>query len=157
MDKFTETLRRYAVYARIIGIIILIALLGFIVYQLYDFYSDKVGFTPTKAIESYFQALSQGDYEQVYQLTDKDALTDIYGRPITKSEFMEQLRGVGGDQRIPIVSVESEKLVESKGSRYYVVTLYSNVNGTSGTSRLVVEMRKSGNIWLIRYPLPIIL
>jgi len=77
MDKLTQTLRRYAAYARIVGIIILVALLAYIAYLVYDFYSDNMGLTSSKTIETYFDALSRGDYEQVYQLTDKDSLTDI--------------------------------------------------------------------------------
>ena len=72
------------------GIAIIVALLGIIVYQLYTYYSDRIGFTPTKAIETYFQALAQGDYEEVYRLTSKEHLTDIYGRPVTETEFFEQ-------------------------------------------------------------------
>ena len=152
-----KRLQRYVSLTRLGGMVLLVALLGFIGYQLYDFYSDKVGFTPVKAIESYFIALAQGNYEEVYRLTAKDNLVDIYGRPITKGEFLDQLEKVTGGHRLPFTSVETTKLVEQKGVRYYLVTLHSSLGGTSGQSRLVVEVRRNDKTWVITYPFAIVL
>ena len=149
--------KRYSVAARIGGIALLVALVGVIVYQLYDFYGDKIGFTPTKAIEDYFTALAQGNFKEVYRLTAKDHLTDIYGRPITQGEFEEQLGRLTGDHRLPFRSIEVTKLLDRRGMRYYLVTLSSSVGGTSGESRLLVEVRREHNTWLVTYPFAIML
>ena len=148
---------RLSAMARLGSVVIIIAVVSFVGYQLYDFYSDKLGFTPTKAIEAYFSALAQGDYEEVYRLTTKKDLTDIYGRPITEGEFIEQVKKVTGGRRLPFRNVETFKLVERQGSRYYVVKLHSSIGGTSGTSRLVVEVRREGNTWVLTYPFAIVL
>ena len=150
-------LQRYTSMVRLGGIVIIIALLGVVVYQLYDFYSDKVGFTPVKAVESYFNALGQGNYQEVYRLTAKEHLTDIYGRPITKGEFIEQLKKLTGGHRLPFGSVEVTKLVERKGTYYFLVTLHSSVGGTLGESRLLVKVRREDNTWVVTYPFAIML
>lgn len=149
--------KRFSTMARLGGIAIIVALLGIIVYQLYVYYSDRIGFTPTKAIETYFQALAQGDYEEVYRLTSKERLTDIYGRPITEAEFFEQLEGLTGGYRLPFHSIETTKLFERRGVRYYLVELRSSVGGTPGESRLFVEVRRSGGAWVVTYPFAIVL
>jgi hypothetical protein len=152
-----KKLRRYFVMLRAIGIVIIIALLGVVAYQLYTFYGGRLGYTPTRAIDDYFMALSRGDYETVHRMTAPESLNDIYGRPITRSEFIDQLRELAGDDPFPFTRVESEKLFESKMHHYYAVTLHSFVGGTPRQSRLVVELQRSGNAWLITYPFAIVL
>jgi len=152
-----ERFRRYSMAARVLGVMIILALLGVIGYYLYDFYSDKVGFTAEKAIEAYFNALAQGDYEEVYRLTATEHLTDIYGRPITKGEFVEQLKALTGKHRLPFSRVESTKLFERQGVRYYSVTLHSFVGGKAATSKLLVQMWRVDRSWVIKYPFIIVL
>lgn len=149
--------KRYALGIRLAGVLVIVALLAFVAYQVYDFYSDRIGFTPEKAIQAYFMALAEGDLEQVYSLTDQEYLTDIYGRPITKGEFIKQLERLVGEERLPFYSIESEKLLEKQGVRYYIVTLSSSVGGTPGKSRLILELRRNGKSWAIRYPFAIVL
>ncbi len=152
-----KKLQTLSLAARIIGIVVILSLVGIVAYQLYDFYSDKIGYTPTRAIEDYFMALSRGDYETVYRLTSKTYLTDIYGRPITKGEFFDQLDKLTGGHRMPFRSVEATKIFERKGTRYYVVSLNSSVGGKLGQSRVLVEIKREGREWVITYPFAIIL
>ena len=143
--------------ARLGGIVIIVALVGIVGYYLYDFYQDKVGFTPTKAIESYCENLAQGNYYEVYRLTAKDHLTDIYGRPITKGEFIEQIKKLTGEHPLPFDEIEISKLAEQRGARYYLVVLRSVVGGTPGQSRLIFEVRREDNTWVVTYPFAIML
>ena len=149
--------KRYALGLRIAGVVVMAALLIFVGYQVYAFYSDKIGFTPQKAIETYFGALAERNYDQVYDLTDKEHLTDIYGRPITKGEFLRQLEQVTSEELLPFYAIESEKLVEKHAVRYYLVTLSSSVGSSPGKSRLVIQMRPDGRSWVIAYPFAIML
>ena len=126
--------QRYALYIRIGGVVIVLALLGYIGYQLYDFYEDKVGLTSGKAIETYFNAIAQGDYDEVYRLTAQDYLTDIYGRPITKGEFIKQLEQLTDGRQLPFTRFEITKAFERGSARYYIVLIHSNVGGTPGVS-----------------------
>jgi hypothetical protein len=154
-----QKLRRISVIIRYVAILILVAVFGIVFYQLYDFYGNRMGLgsKADTAIETYFMALSQGDYARVYALTDKTRLTDIYGRPITQSEFQRQLQGLAGSQGFPFQRVESVRLTESDGWTYYLVTLHSSVGGSAGSSQLVVRARREGQTWIVAYPFPIIL
>lgn len=150
-----EKLKRVSAAARLIGILVLVGVLAVAGYQLYDFYEDKVGFTPDRAIQDYFQALVDGDYARVYELTDKESLTDIYGRPISRGEFYEQLETIAGDQRLATLQIQSRKLCEDKGHYYYLVTLGSSLSDQEG--RLVLEVTRVGRSWTIGYPFGIVL
>ena len=152
-----QKLKQYAKIVRIAGIAVLVGLVVVVGYQVYDFYSERVGFTPRKAIESYFASLARGDFAEVYRLTDKEHLSDIYGRPITEGEFMDQVQLVTGDHRMPFQAVQTSKLAEKHGSQYYLVTLTSAVGGTQTTAELTVRVRKDGSHWYITYPFAIIL
>jgi len=149
--------KRISLTARLIGILIIVALLGVIGYQLYDFYVERIGFTATKAIEHYFNSLATGDYAEVYRMTDKENLTDIYGRRITEGEFYDQLKNLTGEHKLPFGAVECTKLFQGRGSRYYLVTLHSTVGGTPGQSRLLVEVRREAKTWVVTYPFAIML
>jgi hypothetical protein len=139
------------------ALVIILAVLGVVVYQLYDFYHDKVGYTPSRAIEDYFHALAAGDYDEVYRLTAKTDLTDIYGRPITKDEFIAQLVRVTGGRQLPFRSIEMVKIHERQGSQLYLVKLQSSMAGGAGQARVVVEVRREGKIWVVTYPFAIML
>jgi len=149
--------KRLSLMTRLIGILILLVVVGLGAYQLYDFYRDKVGVTPTKTISTYFEALGQRNYDEVYRLTAKDDLTDIYGRPITRDEFLTQLNRVMGDREMPFTSVETFKLVDKQGSFYYVVKVHSTMGGTDRVNRMVVEVKREGQIWVVVYPFAIVL
>jgi hypothetical protein len=152
-----EKLRRYTLMMRVVGIIVILILLGIVAFQLYTFYGERLGYTPTRAITDYFMALSGGQFDTVYRMTSPESFTDIYGRRITPGEFSDQLRDLVGDNPVPFSRVEVEKLFESGVYRYYEVTLHSSIGGRPGQSRVIVEIQRSGNTWLITYPFAIVL
>jgi hypothetical protein len=149
--------KRFGLMLRLVSVAIILGLLAVIGYQLVDFYEDKVGFTPNRAIEAYFTHLAQGNFDEVYALTDKEHLTDIYGRPVTEEEFIRQLEGLTGERRMPFQSITVTRLLERQGVRYYEVELHSVVSGRSGTSHVVVEVRRQGGAWVVSYPFAIVL
>lgn len=149
--------RRFSLTARLLGIVVITVLVGIVAYQLYDFYRERVGFTAAKAIERYFNALATGDYEEVYRLTAKADLTDIYGRRITEGEFYDQLKALTGGHKLPFAHIEIKKLFQSQGSRYYLVKLHSRLGSTPGYSRILVEVRRENKSWVITYPFAIVL
>jgi hypothetical protein len=152
-----EKLKHFSLWVKAIGILILVAVFGMVAYYLYDFYSDKLGYTPTKAIDAYFVAFAQGDLNRVYEMTDQADLTDVYGRPVTKSELLRQIRAARGTETMPFTDVHSEKVCDSRGIHYYRVTLTSQVAGTTGTSHLLIQLRRVDKTWLIKYPFAILL
>ncbi len=149
--------KRFGLVLRLVSIAIILGLLVVIGYQLVDFYEDKVGFTPNRAIEAYFTHLAQGNFDEVYALTDKEHLTDIYGRPVTEEEFIRQLEALTGERRMPFQTITVTRLLERQGVRYYLVELRSVVSGRSGTSRLLLEVRRQGGSWVLTYPFAIVL
>jgi len=157
LQAILKKLNQATGWARLIGIFVIVGLVAFVVYQVYDFYDDKVGYTSSRAVEDYFNALAAGNNDEVYRLTSQDYLTDIYGRPVTRAEFSEQLDGITGGKRMPFTKIEAQKLTEAHNAHYYVVTLYSNVGGSMGSSRLVVEVVRQDKTWVVRYPFAIVL
>lgn len=149
--------KRFGLALRLVSVAIIVGILVLIGFQLVDFYEDKVGFTPTRAIEAYFTHLAQGNLDEVYALTDKEYLTDIYGRPVTEEEFIRQLKGLTGERPMPFQSITATHLIERQGVRYYLVELHSVVGGRSGTSRLLLEVRRQDGSWVITYPFAIVL
>jgi len=149
--------KRFGWMLRVVSVAIILGLLAVIGYQLVDFYEDKVGFTPNRAIESYFTYLAQGDFDEVYALTDKEHLTDIYGRPVTEEEFIRQLEALTGERRMPFQTITVTRLLERQGVRYYQVELHSVVSGRSGTSHVLVEVRRQDGTWVVSYPFAIVL
>jgi len=142
---------------RLGGLAIILVVLGIVVYNVYDFWHDKVGDTPGKAVTAYFSALAAGDYEQVYRLTAKSRLTDLYGRPITQNEFLAQVARVTGERQITFRDIELAKLDSYQGSQFYIVTLHSSLSGSASNSRLVVEVLREDKRWVVVYPFAILL
>lgn len=142
---------------RIAAVLLLVGLLYIGVSQLLDYYSDQVGFTPEKAVQAYFAALSRGDYDEVYRLTNKDHLTDIYGRKITEQEFRRQVQSLFGNSALPVSLARVDKLFEKDQCYYYVVELSSEIGGSTGKSRLIVEVQQRDGTWVITYPFGIVL
>ena len=149
--------QRYALIIRAVGVLVIIGLLLVVFYYLKQFYSDKMGFTPAKAVETYFTALSQGNYDEVHRLTTRDSMYDIYGRPITRAEFIGQLKRLTGGEQMPFTSIEATKLIEKDSVRYYRVVLYSSIGGTAGKSELVVQVHRVDGAWQLTYPFPVVL
>jgi len=142
---------------RLGGLAIILVVLGIVVYNVYDFWRDQVGDTPGKAIEAYFTALAAGDSEQVYRLTAKSRLTDLYGRPVTQSEFLAHVAQVNGGRQIAFRDIELARLDSYQGSQFYVVTLHASLSGASGSARLVVEVLRENKHWVVVYPFAILL
>lgn len=156
-QHFKERWRYYSKRILLVAFLLIAVLLGRGIYQAYNLYSDRVTFTPTKVIETYFTALATGDYEEVYRLTAKEDLTDIYGRDVTRGEFMEQLEEVTGGHPLPLETVEIEELFKGNEVQYYRVLLTFSVGGRSRQSRLLVEVRREGDSWVVTYPFAIVL
>ena len=152
-DKLLAIARRL----RIVGVIIFVLIVIAGGWEVYGILQESTGLNPGRTATAWFEALARGDYATVYSLTAKSDLTDIYGRQITQGEFNEQLEKLTGGEPLPFTKVETKKLYENKGRQYYNVFLYSSVGGTERQSRVIVEIRKENNNWVMTYPFGIIL
>ncbi len=141
-----------------LGIIgFLVVVVAFVGYKGYGLYNEKMGLTPEKAVEGYFNALATGDYEEVYRLTGKTHLTDIYGRPITHDEFVDQVKRITNERRLPFNGIEVTRMFRHEGSHYYLVELSSTVGGKAGKSKVTVEVHREDGVWVVTYPFAILL
>jgi ketosteroid isomerase-like protein len=152
-----DTLRRVTIWLRVIAVLVLLGFLYVGVRQLIDFYGNKTGVSSERAIYDYFAALSAADYDTVYRLTATDALTDIYGRPVTEAEFQRQLRALTGESPLTIRVVKATRIAEEGDTRFYTVELGTDVGGAPSGSRLLLEVRRQGDAWRVRYPFAIVL
>ncbi len=152
-----KVLNRINLWVRIGAAAILVVVIAMGVLQLRSFYRDRVGATAEKAVYAYVAALSAGNRAEVYRLTAKDRLTDIYGRRITEGEFLKQLGAITGGSTLPLRVVKVTKLAEQRDTQYFVVTLGADVGGTQGGSRLFLEVSQQGGEWLVTYPFAIVL
>jgi hypothetical protein len=156
-SDWRKGLRSFMLRLRIAGMLILLVVAGMAVYRVYDIYRPQLGsLTTDKTIESYFMALGRGDHGEVYRLTSKTNLTDLYGRPITEGEFRQQLRRMTDGTNLPINSVQSSRIFEHSGSRFYRVTIHSTLGGQPSQSTQLVELRQEEGVWVVVYPFAIL-
>jgi hypothetical protein len=149
--------KRISITMRIIAALILVVVLYMGVDVLLEFYSDNVGFTPERAIETYFEAIFGGRADEAYRMTAPESLVDIYGRPVTEGEFREQVRRLTGGSATRFSRVRAHKVFERDGVRYYTVDVYSHVGGTEARSRVYVQLTRVDRTWRVWYPFAIIL
>ena len=147
-------LAKAAKWVRVVSIVLLIGLFAAVGYYLYDYYVQRAA--PARTVDAYFQALADGDLDEVYRLTNPASLRDIYGRPITKGELLRQLRAMTGDESVPILEVRENLLFDRRGCYYYSVTLRSTVGGES-LGRILVEVCREDGVWYVSHPFAIML
>ena len=153
-----QKLERIEHWFRIIAIAVLVGLVVVGVIQLYDYYHNRVGATSERAVYAWVQALADGDTDALYQMTARDRLTDIYGRPLTETEFRRQIRAVTGDEPLPLRLARAPVLLtDDRNVAYYRLELTSSDSSASGTSRVLLEVSKQGGAWLVTWPFAIVL
>ncbi len=141
--------KRFALIIRIVASLVLVGLLGFVGYQLYDFYRGRLGNSPVRVTQDYFEALGQGDFERVYELTDPASLYSLYGRRVTKEQVFSALDRVVGSSPRQFSSITVTR-VARHADRYYMQAMLANADGT--TTRRVVEVARVGTFWRVTFP-----
>jgi hypothetical protein len=148
----SDSIRRVVNIARIAGAIALVAIAVTGVLQLIDFYRNEVGLSAPDAAETYVNALLAGNLDTVYTMTDKARLTDLYGRPVGRTEFMAQAREVVGADPLAVESVQANKLYVQDGVHYYVVDITFPSGAPAQSKRLLLELRNEEGTWLVTWP-----
>lgn len=147
-----DSIRRVVNIARIIGIIVLLAIVVTGVRQLIVFYSNEVGLSAPAAAEAYTRALLSGNLDDVYRTTDKASITDLYGRPIQRIEFMDQARRVIGPDALPVEKVEVTKLFDRDGVHYYQIDVTYTSTVPPLTKRIYMQLHNVDGTWLVVWP-----
>ncbi len=154
MVKKLESIERWF---RIGAIVVLIGLVIAGAVQLYGYYTNKVGATAEKALYAWIQALAAGDSDEVYRMTARDRLTDIYGRPVTASEFRRQVSAVTGDEALPLQLTRLTRLADESDACYFLVELATTGGSAPGGSRMLMEVTRQAGVWLVTWPFAIVL
>jgi hypothetical protein len=150
--SIADSIRRVVNIARIIGIVVLLAIVATGVRQLIAFYSDEVGLSAPAAAEAYTRALLSGNLDAVYATTDKTSVTDLYGRPIERIEFMDEVRRVIGTEPLPAQGIKVSKLFDKDGMHYYRVDItFTSTVPPLGKS-LLLQLHNVDGSWLVVWP-----
>lgn len=143
-----EKIRLYGGIALFALVLLLLALGIFFAYN--TSFGDPA--QARRAVEEYFTALGNGDYDAMYQLTPDASLTDPFGRKISRSDFASQVRALVGGKTLTINQTVIEQIAQRGGAFYFKVTLLYEVGGTSKSRSILVEVVQEGGEWKVTYP-----
>jgi hypothetical protein len=120
-------------------------------YLGYSWYREHFGPTPERALEEYFTALADGDYQVMYDMTP-DADLMVLGRKLSESDFAKRVEELLGGEDMELDRIESERIAQRGDYTYFRVSLHYKLGGTGKVARLLVEVRSDGNQWEVTYP-----
>jgi hypothetical protein len=130
---------------------VLVFVIGLGIYFGYSWYQRRYGPTAERAIETYFGSLADGDYATMYEMTaDSDLM--VLGRKISESEFADRTEELLGGQDLELNQIETEKSAQRGEYHYFAVTLHYELGLTGKVTRLLVELRHTGENWKVTYP-----
>lgn len=134
-----------------IGGAVLVFAIAVGVYLGYSWYRERFGPTPERALEEYFTALADGDYEVMYEMTP-DADLMVLGRKLSERDFAKRVEELLGGEDLELDRIELERIAQRGEYTYFRVSLHYNLGDTGKVARLLVEMRADGNEWEVTYP-----
>jgi len=129
----------------------LIFLIAVGLYQGYNWYHQRYGATPEKALERYFIALGDAEYDIMYEMTP-DADLMALGRKLSGQDFADQVEELLGDEELEMEEIELERIAQRGEYYYFRVVLHYRLGGTGKVTRLLVELRREGQDWKVTYP-----
>jgi len=147
-----DSIRRVINIARIVGAVVLLAILVSGIVQLVSFYSNKVGLSAPGAAESYMRSLLEGDLDTVYAMTAPESITDLYGRPVQREAFMAQAQELIGVDAPPIQSIVARKILVDEGVHYYAVEVTFQTGAAPRSKRLLLQLRSIDGQWFVTWP-----
>jgi len=147
-----DSIRRVVNIARIIGAVVLVGIVVTGIRSLVLFYSNEVGFSAPDAARLYTEALLEGDLDTVYNMTDPLSLTDVYGRPVSRTVFMAEARELIGSEALAVETVEAVKLFDRDGVHYYRMDVTFQGGGTTTHNRLLLALRNEEGTWRVVWP-----
>jgi len=149
-QRIAHSIQRVVNIVRVVAVIVLVAIAATGVVRLVRFYSRDVGLSAPRAIETYVRALYEGDANTVYNMTDPDSLVDLYGAPVDRLSFMQQVSALRGDAAPAITSVYTKRLFESKDTFYCIVEL--TLAEGRASRRFLLETRNMDGRWVMTWP-----
>jgi len=134
-----------------IGGAVLVLVIAVGAYLGYRWYQQRYGFTAERALETYFTAMADGDYDVMYEMTPSADLM-VLGRKLSERDFVSRVQELLGGKEMELEEVELERIAQHGQHHYFRVSLHYRLDGTSKVVRLLVELRPEGEGWRVTYP-----
>jgi hypothetical protein len=142
---------RLALWGAAAGGAILIFVIAIGLYIGYDWYNQRYGDTPDRAVERYFTALGDAEYRIMYEMTP-DADLMVLGRKLSQADFANRVEELLGGEEVEIEEIEVERIAQRGESYYFRVVLHYRLGGTGKVTPLLVETKREGQDWKVTYP-----
>lgn len=130
---------------------ILVFVIAVGLYMAYGWYQQRYGATPERALERYFSALGDGEYDVMYNMTP-DADLMVLGRKLSRREFATRVEDLLGGEEMEMEKIEVERIAQGAEYSYYRVSLHYRLGDTGKVARILVEVRPEGEDWKVTYP-----
>lgn len=130
---------------------VLIFVVGVGLYAGYRWYQQRYGSTAERALERYFTALGDGEYDVMYEMTP-DADLMVLGRKLSQRDFTSRVEELLGGEEMEMEEIELERIAQRGEYQYFRVALHYRLGGTGKVTRLLVELRPEGEDWKVTYP-----
>ncbi|MGB3904550.1 MAG: hypothetical protein WBB22_06465 [Anaerolineae bacterium] len=142
---------RLMVWGAAVGGAILIFVIGVGLYAGYRWYQQRYGSTAERALERYFTALGDGEYDVMYEMTP-DADLMVLGRKLSQRDFTSRVEELLGGEEMELEEIELERIAQRGEYHYFRAALHYQLGGTGKVTRLLVELRPVGEDWKVTYP-----
>ncbi len=142
---------RLLLWAAAAGGALLIFVVAVGLYTAYNWYHQRYGPTPERALERYFTALGDGEYDTMYEMTP-DADLMVLGRKLSRGDFANQVEELLAGEEMEMDEIELERIAQRGEYHYFRVVLHYRLGGTGKVTRLLVELTREEQDWKITYP-----
>lgn len=142
---------RFMLWAAAAGGAVLIFVIALGLYAGYNWYQQRYGATPGKALQRYFAALGDAEYDIMYEMTP-DADLMVLGRKLSPGDFANRVEELLGGEEMEMEDIELEMIAQRGEYYYFRVVLHYQLGGTGKVARLLVELRREGQDWKVTYP-----
>ena len=142
---------RLVLWGAAVGGALLIFVIAVGLYSGYRWYQQRYGSTPEKALERYFTALGDAEYDVMYDMTPDDDLM-VLGRKLSRWGFADQVKELLGGEELAMEDIELERVAQQGESYYFHVVLRYRLGDTGKVTSLLVELRPEGQDWKVTYP-----
>jgi hypothetical protein len=142
---------RLMLWSAAAGGAVLIFVIAVGAYLGYRWYQQRYGHTAERALDTYFTALADGDYEVLYAMTP-DADLMVLGHKVSEGEFARNVEDLLGGEEMAMKEIEAERIAQRGEYHYFRVSLHYSLGGTGKVAHLLVELRPVGDEWEVTYP-----
>jgi hypothetical protein len=142
---------RFMLWGAAAGGAVLIFVIAIGLYLGYNWYDQRYGDTPERALERYLTALGDAQYGIMYEMTP-DAELMVLNRKLSQADFADQVEELLGGQEMEMEEIELERIAQRGNYHYFRVILHYRLGDTGRVTPLLVEVKREGQDWKVTYP-----